>query len=67
MSAAKIAALTIARDATNSLFLAGVNLGADHAIGGTGDNADTFAKGAIGAVNIKGNAIGLVLAGDSIR
>ena len=61
VSAAKIASLTIARDAANSLFLAGADLGADFAPGGTADTADVFARGSIGPVNIGGNTTGVVI------
>ena len=57
--AAKIAALTIAGNAATSIFLAGADLGADFAFGG-GD--DTFAQGKIGAVKIKGDVTGSVIA-----
>jgi hypothetical protein len=47
--ASTIASLTVARDLTRSIILAGADLGADYSFGG-GD--DTFAAGTIGAVKI---------------
>ncbi|MEO8351968.1 MAG: Calx-beta domain-containing protein, partial [Chthoniobacteraceae bacterium] len=53
--ASAIAKLTFARDFTDSIVLAGADLGTDHAFGG-GD--DTFAAGTIGAVKIGGQVSG---------
>ncbi|MCY2925015.1 MAG: hypothetical protein NT031_06175, partial [Planctomycetota bacterium] len=50
ITAAKIASLLAAKNVGQSLILAGASLGADHALGGLGENADTFAAGTIGAV-----------------
>ena len=52
VTASRIAALTVARNVTGSVVLAGADLGADHVLGGTGPNADSFAAGAIGSVTI---------------
>ena len=50
--AAKIAAITVAKNITDSILLAGASFGGNGALGG-GD--DTFAAGSIGAVNVGGN------------
>ena len=50
--AAKIASITVAKNITDSILLAGATFGADGALGG-GD--DTFATGKIGAIAIGGN------------
>ncbi len=39
-------------------FLAGVNVGADHALGGAGADADTFFSATIGAIKVTGKASG---------
>ncbi|HEX8296956.1 MAG TPA: RHS repeat-associated core domain-containing protein, partial [Chthoniobacteraceae bacterium] len=49
ITAARIAAITVAKTAANSVVLAGADLGADHAFGGA---ADTFGSGSIGAIKI---------------
>ncbi len=54
----KIASVFVAKNLTNSILLAGGDLGADHAFGG-GD--DTFAAGSIGAVTIKGSVAGSMI------
>jgi hypothetical protein len=53
--ASGIASLTVARDFTSSIVLAGADLGDDYAFGGS---ADTFAAGTIGPVKIGRNVIG---------
>ncbi len=53
--ASAIAKLSVERDFTESIVLAGADLGTDHAFGG-GD--DTFAAGTIGAVKIGGQVSG---------
>jgi RHS repeat-associated protein len=50
--AAKIAAITVAKNIADSILLAGASFGADGVLGGTDD---TFAPGTIGAVNIGGD------------
>ena len=52
ITAAKIAALSVARDITDSIIMAGADLGADHELGG-GD--DAFAAGSIGKVIVGRN------------
>ena len=52
ITASKIAAITVAKDFTDSILLAGADLGTDRELGG-GD--DTFAVGSIGKVGIGGN------------
>ncbi len=47
ITGAKIGAISIGKDLTDSLILAGAQLGADHALGGAGANADTFSQGTI--------------------
>ena len=64
INAAKIAALTVAKDFRDSLVLAGADLGSDHALGGADDAADVFAAGQIGKVRINGSVIaGIIGAG----
>ncbi len=55
--------ISIAKNLTDSLILAGGNLGADHTLGGTGTNADIFAAGKIGAVAIGGSVEKSVIGG----
>ena len=62
INAARIASLTVGRNIASSTVLAGADLGADHALGGTGFDADTFGRGAIGAVAVGGNVTTSVLA-----
>jgi RHS repeat-associated protein len=62
VTAAKIASLSIVKNISQSLILAGADLGADHALGGSGADADTFAPGTIGAVSIGGNVVAGVIA-----
>ena len=61
INAARIASLTVGRNVGASTILAGADLGADHALGGTGLDADTFGRGAIGAVAIGGSVTTSVL------
>lgn len=63
ITATKIAALTVARDITDSIIMAGADLGDDHELGG-GD--DTFGVGTIGAVNI-GSKVGAVTFGNVVN
>ncbi len=66
ITAAKIASLTVARDITDSIIMAGADLGADREIGGTGLDADTYGPGTIGAVNI-GSKAGSVTFGNVVN
>jgi hypothetical protein len=50
-----IGTVQISGNVTNSRLLAGTDLGADWAVGGTGANADTFGAGTIGSVAITGS------------
>lgn len=61
ITAAKIASLIVAKNVANSVILAGADLGEDHSFGGTGGDADTFAAGSIGSVNIKGTVAGGII------
>ena len=47
ITGAKIGAISIGEDLSDSLILAGAQLGADHALGGAGADADTFSPGTI--------------------
>jgi len=58
INASKIASLVVAKNVSNSIILAGADLGADHAFGG-GD--DLFAAGSINKVQIGGAATGVVI------
>lgn len=49
-TAARIASITVGRNVDTSTILAGADLGADHALGGSGLDADIFGRGVIGAV-----------------
>ncbi|MEO5616651.1 MAG: hypothetical protein ABIS67_02690, partial [Candidatus Eisenbacteria bacterium] len=53
--------ITIGKSLTDSFILAGANLGADHALGGTRANADTFAAGRMGVVAIVGSVSNSVI------
>src|SRR5581483_3835695 len=55
VNAEKIAAITAAKNFSDSVFLAGADLGADYALGGTSADADTFGAGTIGKIKIGGN------------
>jgi membrane-associated phospholipid phosphatase len=55
--------IAIAKNLTDSHLLAGANFSADHALGGTGANADTFAAGKIGAVTVGGAVSKTIIAG----
>lgn len=49
---------------TNASIFSGVNLGADDEVGGTGANADTYAAGTIGSLDVRGTvADSLIAAG----
>ncbi|RYD73362.1 MAG: hypothetical protein EOP84_21675 [Verrucomicrobiaceae bacterium] len=61
ISASKIAALTVKKNVTALLLLAGADLGSDYALGGIGTAADSFAAGSIGKVSIGGNVTSSVL------
>ena len=52
-AAGSIASVTAA-SLGNAAILSGANLGTDHVIGGTGTDADTFAAGSIGTIQIAG-------------
>jgi hypothetical protein len=54
--------LLVAKNVSNSTILAGADLGADFALGGSGAAADTFRAGRIGAVTIKGSVTASVVA-----
>ncbi|MEA3209504.1 MAG: hypothetical protein QOE70_2561 [Chthoniobacter sp.] len=54
IGAAKIGAITVAGDVINSKIIAGANFGADHALGGTGADADSFDQGTLGSITIGG-------------
>ncbi len=55
IAALKIGPITIAGNLTNTKILAGAQLGDDHALGGSGNDADVFNAGSIGSVRIGGN------------
>ena len=61
ITAGSIGTLLVDRDLSNSLILAGANLGADGALGGTGADADTFAAGRLGTVIIRGNMVNSII------
>jgi len=50
-----ISSLSVGGNITHSRILAGTDLGADWAIGGTGDDADSFAAGTIGKCKVGGD------------
>jgi hypothetical protein len=54
VTATAIGKLLVKGNVTDALILAGARLGADHALGGTGANADTFSAGSINSVKIGG-------------
>ena len=55
ITARSIGTVLVAGDLVNSLVLAGANLGADFALGGTGANADTFGPGSIRSFIVLGS------------
>jgi len=62
LSAESIKGVKIAGDLTDARILAGAYLGADSALGGTGDDADTFGPGLIGSVKVGGQVVGSIVA-----
>lgn len=54
ITARAIGSLVVTGDLVNSFVLAGANLGADFALGGSGANADTFGAGTVGSVVVLG-------------
>ena len=57
----KFGTLSIARDVAGSLILAGANLGADHAPGGSGAAADVFSRGKIDSLIVGGSLDGSIV------
>ena len=62
LAAKSIKAVSIGGNLTDSLILAGANLGSDVQLGGVGPAADTFGPGAVGKVNIGGQSLHSVIA-----
>lgn len=56
VAAASIGIFRVARDLTDAVVLAGANLGADHRLGGIGENTDGFGRGSIGEFTVGGKA-----------
>ncbi len=56
MAAASFGTFAIGVDLTNSVILAGANLGNDFEVGGTGEDADTFGPGSITKFTVGGQA-----------
>jgi hypothetical protein len=62
VNARTIASIQVESSVDNATILAGAALGEDHAIGGTGSNADAFGPGSIGKVRINGDVRGSTIA-----
>lgn len=61
IAALKIGSITIDGNLTNSKILAGLQMGADGLLGGSGEDSDSFNAGSLGAIRIGGNVVGSIL------